>query len=184
MLTLYFDYTSPASVPAVLRLQQRADRGAAVDFVGIDALGLEAAVPVTLDQLDELGRAGPAADALGLRMGRPDLRPPTIGAHLIGGLARARDLGAAWRRVVLAAYWTHGRDIADDQVLAALAADIGLDAGEVAGWLADRPRRAALRRTMAAERGRGVGGVPVLEFEGTLVPADLADDDLDRLASL
>lgn len=184
MLTLHFDYTSPASVQALLRLQALAGRGALVEFVGIDALGLQATIPVTLDQLEELDRHRPQIRALGLEMRRPRVRPPTLGAHLVAGLAMAHDLGAAWRRAVLEAYWTRGLDVGSDEVLVELGAGIGLPADTVGGWLADRARRASLWRTMATERGRGVGGVPVLEFEGTLVPADLADEDLARLASL
>lgn len=184
MLTLHFDYTSPASAHALLRLQALADRGALVEFVGIDALGLEAAVPATLDQLEELDRFGPRLRALGLQTRRPRVRPPTLGAHLVAGLAAAHDLGAAWRRAVLGAYWSRGLDVGREETLVDLAAEVGVPAGEAADWLADSSRRAALWRTMASERGRGVGGVPVLEFEGTLVTADLDDDDLARLASL
>jgi predicted DsbA family dithiol-disulfide isomerase len=184
VLTLHYDFTSPASVVAVLRLQRLADRGAAVEFVGLDALGLEVALPVTLDQLDELERVAPRADELGLTMRRPPTRPPTLPAHLVAGLARQADLGAAWRVAVLRAYWEQGRDISDHAVLVDLAAGVGLDAEETRRWLDDGARRAALHRTMAAERGRGVGGVPVLEFEGTFVSADLADEDLARLAAL
>jgi 2-hydroxychromene-2-carboxylate isomerase len=184
VLTLHFDYTSPAAVHALLRLQALADRGARVEFVGIDALGLQATIPVTLDQLAELDRHGPQIQALGLQLRRPRVRPPTLGAHLLAGLAATHDLGAAWRRAVLEAYWTRGLDIGSDEVLVDLAAGVGLPASGAVDWLRDRPRRAALWRTMATERGRGVGGVPVLEFEGTLVPADLDDEDLARLAAL
>lgn len=184
MLTLHFDYTSPASAVALLRLRALADRGAAVEFVGIDTLGLEVAVPATLDQLDELERFAPRARALGLVLRRPRLRPPTLGAHLVAGLAERYDLGAAWRRAVLDAYWGQGRDVGRQEVLVELAQTVGLPDSQAEQWLADRARRADLRRSMTAERGRGVGGVPVLEFEGTFVPADLDDHDLRRLAAL
>lgn len=184
MLTLHFDYTSPASALAVLRLQQLADRGADVEFIGIDALGLEVAVPATLDQLDELERFAPRARQLGLVMHRPRLRPPTLSAHLVAGLAQRCDLGAAWRRAVLEGYWTRGLDLSRDEVLVEFAGGIGLSREQVGRWLADRARRIELRQTMTAERGRGVGGVPVLEFEGAFVSADLDDDDLGRLAAL
>jgi hypothetical protein len=36
---------------------------------------------------------------------------------------------------------------------------------------------------MLATRQRGIGGVPVLEYQGAFVPADLDDDDLRRLAA-
>lgn len=184
MLSLHFDYTSPASAVAVLRLQRLADRGARVEFVGLDVLGLAMAVPPTLDQLEELERWAPRAAELDLHLRRPARRPPTADAHLVAALAGAHDLGAAWRRAVLAAYWERGAHIDDEETLVELAAEVGLPAGRVRALLADRARRAELHRTMAAERGRGVGGVPVLEFGGAFVPADLPDEDLRRLAAL
>jgi 2-hydroxychromene-2-carboxylate isomerase len=184
VLVLYFDYPSPASAVALLRLQALADQGARIGFAGIDALGLDVSLPVTLDQLEELERWAPRARALGLELRRPPVRPATIGAHLVETLAAALDLGAAWRFAALEAYWTRGVDLGDDARLVELAATVGLPTDRVAALLADRGRRAELRRTMTAERGRGVGGVPVLEFQGTFVGADLADDDLRRLAAL
>ena len=184
MLVLYYDYASPASAVAVLRLQSLADDGLPVGFAGIDPLGVDAPLPVTLDQLEELARWAPRAATLGLTMHRPPLRPPTVGAHLLGELAATHDLGAAWRAAALEAYWTHGRDLGDEAVLRELALDVGLDGPTTDDWLADRARRARLRRTMTADRGRGIGGVPVLEAGGTFVAADLPDPDLRTLAGL
>lgn len=184
MLVLYFDYASPASAVAVLRLQALADQGAQVGFAGIDVLGLDVSLPVTLDQLAEFHRWEPRARLLGLDLRRPPVRPATLGAHLIGTLAEAHDLGAAWRLAALEAYWTRGVDLGDDARLVELATRVGLPAERVQTWLADHSRRAALRRTMTTDRGRGIGGVPVLEFEGTFVGADISDEDLRRLAEL
>jgi hypothetical protein len=49
MLTLHFDYPSPASAVALLRLQRLTDVGHRIRFLGLDALGLDVAVPPTLD---------------------------------------------------------------------------------------------------------------------------------------
>jgi 2-hydroxychromene-2-carboxylate isomerase len=184
VLVLYFDYASAASAVAVLRLQALADQGAQVGFAGIDVLGLDVSLPVTLDQLAELERWAPRARSLGLELRRPRVRPATLGAHLVGTLAETHDLGAAWRLAALEAYWTRGVDLGDDDRLIELATTVGLPSEEVRDWLADHSRRAAMRRTMTADRGRGIGGVPVLEFQGTFVGADLGDEDLRRLAEL
>lgn len=184
MLVLYFDYASPASAVAVLRLQALADEGVPVGFAGIDVLGLDAALPVTLDQLEELERWAPRARELGLDMRRPPVRPATLGAHLVGALAVDHDLGAAWRFAALEAYWSRGVDLGDHLRLLEVAVAAGLPRDLVAQRLADRARHAELRRAMTAERGRGVGGVPVLEAHGTFVPADLGDEDLRGLAAL
>jgi predicted DsbA family dithiol-disulfide isomerase len=183
MLVCHFDYTSPAAAVAVLRLHRIVDAGGRVGFSGFDTLGLDAAIPVTLDQLEELERHRPAAVSLGLAVRRPTLRPPTLGAHLVGDLAESVDLGASWRETVLRAYFERGVDLGDGGALAELGQMAGLDAAEVADLLADRTARTALRRRMLLVRGRGIGGVPVLDVDGTLVSADLPDADLRQLAA-
>jgi 2-hydroxychromene-2-carboxylate isomerase len=184
VLVLHFDYVSAASAVAVLRLQRLADRGGDVGFSGVDVLGVDAALPVTLDQLAELEVWAPRAAELGLVLRRPATRPPTLGAHLVGELATAHDLGAAWRAAVLEAYWSRGAAIGDAAVLVELGREVGLPAEEVRARLQDPEQRVGLRRAMTGHRGRGVGGVPMLEVEGTFVPADLADADLEALAGL
>jgi 2-hydroxychromene-2-carboxylate isomerase len=184
VLVLHFDYASAASAVAVLRLQRVADRGGDVAFSGLDVLGVEAPLPVTLDQLAELEVWASRAAELGLELRRPRRRPPTLSAHLVGELAVARGLGAAWRGAVLEAYWSRDEAIGDPEVLVGLAAGVGLDPAEVRARLEDPRQRVDLRRAMTAHRGRGVGDVPVLEMDGTFVPADLDDEDLEVLAGL
>lgn len=185
MLTLHFDYPSPPSAIALLRLQHVADRGGAVTFVGLDTLGLEMVVPPTLDLLAQLERCGDEARELGLTLRRPSRQPPTLAAHLVGGLADARGLGAAWRMACLQAYWTDDVDLSDEDALRGLASGVGLDEDEVITHLADRVLRGTVRGRMTARRRRGIGVVPVLEADGgVLVSADLPADDLMQLATL
>jgi 2-hydroxychromene-2-carboxylate isomerase len=182
VLILHHDVTSPVAAAAVLRLQRVAAAGGAVAFQGFDVLGLEAAIPVTLDQLAELARETSRLHELGLAVRRPSRRPPTLGVHLVAELAEPAGLGAAWRAATLAAYWERDLDLGDDDALVDLAADVGLERDEVAARLADRAARTGLRRRMLATRQRGVGGVPVLEYQGSFVTADLSDADLHQLA--
>lgn len=184
MLRVFFDHPSPAAAVAVLRLQRLADEGLAVAFVGFDVLGLQVAVPATLDQLAELERSQDRARELGLEMRRPRLRPPTLGAHVIGEVAEDHGLGAAWRWACLSGYWTHGVDLGDHAQLRELAGSAGLPDDAVAAALADPARRATVRARMLEARSRGIGGVPVLEHAGTLLPPDLPDDDLRVLAAM
>lgn len=184
MLILHHDITSPASAVAVLRLQPLADEGLAVGFSGIEVLGLDVPIPPTLDLLAELERWSAAAAALGLSLRRPERQPPTIKAHLVATLADRHGLSAAWRLAVYRGYWEDGVDLHDAAALTDLAVAHGLPGGETAALLADRTRTAALRRSMAAKRAEGIGGVPVLELDGALVPATLAEEDLRHLATL
>jgi predicted DsbA family dithiol-disulfide isomerase len=182
VLTVHHDITSPRSAVAVLRLHRLAARGLPVAFRGIDVLGVAVALPVTLDQLAELEQVAEAAAGLGLVMRRPSLRPPTLDAHLVGDLAERIGVGAAWRAACLEAYWTEGRDVSDHAVLDALARRVGLDRGTVLAALDDAAARNELRASMLARRSLGIGGVPVLEVDGTLLPAEVDDATLEELA--
>ncbi|GGI05033.1 DsbA family protein [Egicoccus halophilus] len=183
LLTLYFDYPSAASVVAVLRLQRLADDGLPVVFEGFDTLGLDTSLPVTLDQYEDLERNGARAAELGMPLRRPSRRPPTIGAHLVGALATETGLGASWRTTCLRAYWTEDADLSEAEVLSALGERAGLDPDACRTALEDRRARLRLRQRMVALRGRGIGGVPVLEVAGgTLLSPDVPDADLRALA--
>lgn len=184
MLTLHWDVTVPEAALAVLRCQRLADAGRPVAFSGVDVLGVEIDLPVTLDQLAGLEAVRERAAALGLELRRPTRRPPTLGVHLVASLADATDLGAAWRLAALRAYWTDGADLGAPDVLAGLATDVGLDAGRVGALLDDRGAAADLRGRFLALRRRGVGGVPVLEVDGTLLSADVDDATLSTLTGL
>lgn len=185
MLSCYFDVTSPASAVAVLRLQALVDRGARVDFVGLDMLGLAVAVPATLDQLEEYERVRDRALALGLAMRRPERRPPTLDVHLVGELAEELGVGGSWRQVCLRAYFADGADLGDRLTLTELARTAGLDSAAAGTRLDDDTARRALRARMTTIRRRGVGSVPVLEAgPGNLVSAELSDEDLATLAHL
>lgn len=182
MLTLHHDVTAPRSALAVLRLQRIADLGHPVAFRGIDVLGLAVPLPVTLDQLVELDQVVEAAAEMGLVMRRPSLRPPTLDVHLVGEHAERVGLGAAWRIACLRAYWTDGADVSAHDVLLDLAVRVGLDGAAVTGVLGDSAARNELRASMLALRALGIGGVPVLEVDGTLLSADVDDATLLELA--
>jgi predicted DsbA family dithiol-disulfide isomerase len=182
VLILHYDLTSPRAALAVLRLQRIADLGHPVAFRGIDVLGVDMALPVTLDQLAELEQVRDELASLGLDARRPTLRPPTLDAHLVGLHAEGTGLGAAWRSACLHAYWVEGAALADHAVLAGIARAAGLADTAVAAALADSAARNELRARMLQLRQLGIGGVPVLELDGTLFAADVDDATLIELA--
>lgn len=182
MLTLYHDYTSPASAVAALRLQRLADAGVPVTFTGFEAVGVDANLPVTLDVSAAVEELAGAAAREGCRLRRPPSLPPTARAHVVGQLAESAGLGASWRAACYRAFWEDGADIAERTVLEGLAARAGLDTTSVAERLGDRTAVTAFRRSLASHRRLGVGGVPVLLAHGTLVPALLPEVDLRALA--
>lgn len=182
MLTLTHDVTSPASALAVARLDRLADEGLPVTFRGIDVLGVDATLPVTLDVLAELERVAARAATLGVVLRRPSRRPSTARVHLVADLAEDVGRGQAWRRATYAAYWRDDADLADAGVLLELADRVGLPRDPVAAALADEAAVAAVRRRTNSARSEGIGGVPVLVAHGTLLSPDLDDDALWALA--
>lgn len=184
MILLFHDYTSPASAVAVLRVQRLADEGLAVAFEGIEAIGVDMPLPVTLDVLEELPRLQAPAHELGLTLARPRVLPPTAAAHVLGTWAERSGLGASWRETCYRAFWEYGADLAAHDVLLDLAERAGLDVAEAAGVLTDRARFRELRMRTASRRSEGVGGVPTIKAHQTLVPGLMGEEDLRALASL
>jgi 2-hydroxychromene-2-carboxylate isomerase len=184
VLTLFHDFTSPASAVAVARLQRLADEGLAVEYVGFEAIGVDAALPVTLDVAAELDRIAPEAAREGVTLERPSRLPPTGLAHVVSAVADTADLPAAWRTVCYRAFWEADADLADRTVLADLAAAAGLDPALTDAAVRDRARLALFRRRTGQRRRDGVGGVPTILAQRTLVPGLLPEDDLRALAAL
>lgn len=184
MLTLFHDYTSPASAVAVARLQRLSDEGLAVEMVGFEAMGVDVALPVTVDVVAALGELAETAAAEGVALRRPAVLPPTAAAHVVEELAEAAGLGASWRQTCYRAFWRDGADLSDQVALAELAEAAGLDPAEARRAAADRMRIAAVRRRCAALRAEGVGGVPTILAQRTLVPGLLPEPDLRALACL
>jgi len=181
-LTLFHDYTSPASAVAVFRLQRLADEGLAVAFEGFEAIGVDVTLPIGLDVLAALDALREAAEAEGLHLRRPRGLPPTGSAHVIEAVAAAHDLGASWRVTCYRAFWEKGADIGDATVLTDLAEQAGLPTAGLERTLADRRLLVAARQRMASHRRQGVGGVPTILAERTLVPGLLSEPDLRALA--
>lgn len=184
MLVLFHDYTSAASAVAVARVQRLADEGAPIEFAGIEAIGVDMALPVTIDVQAALLDLADAAAAEGLVLRAPRLLPPSGWAHVVEELAEAEGLGASWRATCYRAFWESGVDLSALDVLLELATGAGLTRAAVQAALSDRSRLAAVRRRSAGHRANGVGGVPTMLAQRTLVPGLLDESDLRALAAL
>ena len=183
MLTLFHDYTSPASAIAVARLQRLADDGIAVEFVGFEAIGVDMALPPSLDVLAALDDLAGEARAEGVMLRRPRLLPPTARAHAVGTLAETHNLGASWRQACYTAFWSEGADIDDTATLVTLAQGAGLPAEQVETALTDVAFVASVRRAVGRHRRNGVGGVPTILAQRTLIPGLLPEEQLRELAA-
>jgi predicted DsbA family dithiol-disulfide isomerase len=184
VLTLFHDFTDPASALAVRRLQRLADEGLAVEFAGFEAVGVEATLPVSLNLLAALAALREAARLDGVELRRPPAQPPTARAHVVARLAERHGLGASWRHTCYTAYLRDGADIGAVDVLVTLAAGAGLQASEARAAASDPAALAAFRRQVGGHRRAGIGGVPVLRAHGTLVPGLLSEQELRELALL
>lgn len=91
-------------------------------------------------------------------------RPSTVKAHRL--ILRLQNAGAEAGRVdalvaaIFRAYFEQGQDIGRSEVLAALAADAGLGAPDLAAWLDGAELADDVQRQHHAISARGVNGVP------------------------
>lgn len=184
MLTLFHDYTSPSSAVAVARAQRLAAQGLPIETVGFEAVGVDLRLPVPEDTAAEVERVADEARAEGVRLQPPPWLAPTALAHVVADVAADQGRLHAWDAAVYRAVWTHGAAIDEPSLLAELAETVGLDRDEVAQALDDRVRLAAVRRRAGEHRREGVGGVPTLLSQRTLVPGLLPEEDLRALAAL
>ena len=105
--------------------------------------------------------------------------PNTMDAHRLirSPAGRAAPAQNAVVEAVFRGYFQEGRDIGGPAVLADIAGEAGLDAAEVAAWLASAKARAEVRQEDAGFRRAGLSGVPTFALDGHVVfsgamPAD------------
>jgi len=87
----------------------------------------------------------------------------------------------AFDEAVFEALWVDGRDIGDREVLADLAADVGLDGETVRDAVADETNRENLREAFAEAQARGITGVPTFVYEGRAARGSVPPEHLRRL---
>ena len=115
---------------------------------------------------DHVERLRDAFAALGLVYNPPpEVVPNTMRALRLTELARASDLHRPFHDRLMLAYWEEATDIGDPDQLKALAAEVGLDDGEVARVLAgDDLRNIVLNSTMQAQ-SIGITGIPAFVLD-------------------
>jgi predicted DsbA family dithiol-disulfide isomerase len=92
----------------------------------------------------------------------------TFDAHRTIRLAREHGLQGAMQERLFAAYFSEGRAISDRETLAELAAEAGLDAGEVRDMLASDRFADEVRADERTAAGFGITGVPFFVLDRRL----------------
>jgi predicted DsbA family dithiol-disulfide isomerase len=93
-------------------------------------------------------------------------RANTFDAHRLLAYAHERGQQDAMKERLLQAYFVEGKDVADHDQLAGLAADVGLDRTDVAAFLASDDGVEALREELRDSVERGITAVPTFVFAG------------------
>ena len=89
----------------------------------------------------------------------------TFQAHQLIHWAGTHAAAHGMKMALLAAYFTHRRDVSDPVVLADLAGEIGLDSAEAAATLADARFADAVRTEEQFWVSRGIHAVPTMVFQ-------------------
>ena len=114
-----------------------------------------------------------AAEGIEFRMDRA-LRANTLLAHRLLWLTEATGHQQALKDRLLAAYFTDGLDIGDIDVLAACAADVGLEPERVRAFLASDDGVAEVQQLLREAHGDGITAVPTFVLgtggDGWMVP--------------
>ena len=106
----------------------------------------------------------------------------TFDAHRALAFARANGDEHALENSLFAAYFTEGLDISDREVLARRGAEVGLDEGALAAYLASDDGVDEVRRELVAAFDSGITAVPSFVFNGEfLVPGAVDTDTFVRI---
>ncbi len=116
--------------------------------------------------MEEMARAA-AAEGLTFDFARAR-RGNTLDAHRLLHMAEEAGLQGEMKERLLRAYFTEGRAIAERSELAALGAEVGLDAAEVEEMLAGDAYVEAVRADQERARSLGIRGVPFFVIDGRL----------------
>jgi 2-hydroxychromene-2-carboxylate isomerase len=177
-LTFYYDFASPFSYLASTQIERVAAEGHAQIIwkpILVGALFRNIGTPnVPLDAQPAAKRAYYVRDIMhwashwGVPVSWPSRFPMRTVAPLRLALAAGERLPAA-TRAIFDAYWVRDRDIADRQVLAAIAGELALPPEVLDRALAPDPavKQALVDNTAEAER-TGVFGVPSFLVRGHL----------------
>ena len=138
-----------------------------VDFEGTPKDYLAQRRGISADQADEmLERVTGIASSVGLDYDYDHVHQTnTIKAHELLHYAKSKGRQLDMKERLLKAYFVDGRHVGRIEDLADLAAEIGLDRGEVVRVLTDETYLEAVKADVAQAEAYGINGVPFFVFE-------------------
>lgn len=131
-----------------------------------------------------------AAQAAGVSIDFPKITrmPNTSDAHRLLHWAGIEHRQSPAMAALLRAYWREGRDIGNPDVLAAIAAEVGMDGAMVARLLASDADRDTIETRDAHARERGIRAVPTFVIDNHYVvsgaqPVEFWTGVIDEIAA-
>jgi predicted DsbA family dithiol-disulfide isomerase len=100
------------------------------------------------------------ADGIAFRYDLMTVTPNTLKAHRLTWFAGQQDKATAMAERILKAYFTEGQNIVEVEVLANLAAEVGMDAEAVKAFLLSDAGRQEVRELERQAIAQGIHGVP------------------------
>ena len=105
------------------------------------------------------------------------LRVNTFDAHRLGVLAAGHGLDVDVHERLFAAYFTEARDLSDREVLAELAAEVGIQREEARGWLAGDGGVSEVREGLGTAAALGITAVPSFVIDRSAMVPGAQDPD-------
>lgn len=95
--------------------------------------------------------------------------PNTLSAHRLMRLAEEQGSATSLANRIFSAYFEHGRDIGNVDVLADIAAEDGMDRAQASAFLRANDGTDALRNLEREAENRGVRSVPSFDIDGEVI---------------
>lgn len=139
-----------------------------VDFAGSTTEFLAERKGMGTDQVEQmLERVTQIAAGVGLEYDFDSVvHVNTLRAHQVIHHAKSHGLQAEMKERLLKAYFVEGKNLSDVEVLASLAAEVGLDAAAVTDELRNDARSDEVQADIAQARAYGIQGVPFFVLDG------------------
>ncbi|GAA2515889.1 MULTISPECIES: DsbA family protein [Streptomyces] len=150
------------------------------DYPGTQADFLAEYKHIPVEQAQQmLNQVTDVAAGEGLAFDYDALRPAnTVLAHQALRLAKAHDLQGELKERLLSAYFEQGRNLNDPEVIAGLAAEVGLDRDEVLAALREETYLPEVHADQAQAAAYGITGVPFYVLDGRLAVSGAQSPEL------